>query len=1466
MHKKILREQQGLLLRALSSPKRLTRLFGAGFLLLGGLGAQAQTTTVFNEDFEGATNSFTFVNGAATNINQWFVGTVGGNGPTTAGTKSAYITNDGGVSNAYTITSAAVSHMYRDVTVAAGQGNIQLGFDWKAAGESTYDYLLVQVAPTTFTPVAGTIPAGVTVLAQVNLQTTFGRTTLQLPGNFSGSTKRLIFTWRNDGSLGAQPPATIDNVTVTSQTANPISGAFTINSALPTAGTNFTNFTDAASRLNQDGISGPVTLTVTGGPYTEQFLLGEVAGTSATNTIVVNGGGRTIRYASTSSTQRAVVQLNGTDYTTINNLNIDATGGSGTSGTYGYGMLLTSAADNDRITNNTINADIATTSTNFAGIVVSGSTTSATTSGNSANNLTIEGNTVNGGYYGITLYGNSTASLNTGNVVRNNNVRDFYTYGIYSGYQDGAQFIGNDVSRPLRTAVSSFYGIYNFASSRSLSIEKNRLHDPFTGNPTSTSTLYGIYLATSSGATATTTNDVVNNVLYNINGAGTQYLIYSSGAAFSRIYHNSINADDQSAATNLTYGIYNSGASADIRNNVVSITRPSTGTKYGLYYSTAPTTSNYNDIYVPNGNVGYFSTALVTLANLQAANSNAFDQNSVSADPVFVGASTGNLLPSNVLLNNAGTPLTRVTDDITGAVRGAAPDLGAYEFTPVAVDVAPVALLGPATGTSCYSAAEAVIVQIRNAGTSTLNFATTPATLAVVVTLPGGTSQTFPGTVTTGTLASGATLSVTLTGTLNMTTLGAYAFSVTATVVGDANTANNVLTPAATRTVVAPVAGVLSPAIFNICVSGTAPLALAGASNGSIQYQSSTSATGTFTDIAGATAATYTTPVLSSSTYYRVRNTCNANTTYSNVAAIMVNNPVISAAPSPLSTCAGGTATLSATVPTGVSVRYFTTATGGTAIGTGNPFVTPALTANTTYYAEAFAGGTERGGKPTSVQTDGGYSGTNTGIVFTATGPTSIQAATVYNATATAGSLTVELRDNAGALVATAGPFALAAGSTTALMPTVLQLNLAVPAAGTYRLVTSATGTQPTLYRDFTGNTYPYTSPSGVVSVTSGFLAGSTSTSHYFFYNLLIGNDCIGAPRSQIVVNVTPGLVASLPVAAATSCGRTPYQLAGTIAGSATGAAYTTTGTGTFSPNATTLNATYTPSAADVTAGTVTLTLTPTGPTAPCTSTGRVVLTLATPPNAAFSYPAGTYCTGSTTSVAPVLAPGAVAGTFSTTGTGLSINPVTGVINLANANSDGTYTILNTVATSGACSGSSSSTTITINFGVVTPTLTSTPQAGGVLLSTPALAGVTYQFFRNGVAVAAPGTSNTLLLPVGSQNGSYTVVVTATSGCASAPSNAISVTVTGTQTAALTGVSLLVYPNPTPNGSLTLELRGPRATASQLVVLNSLGQVVHTSIIAAGSASLNLANLASGVYTFRVKTTEGVLTQRVVRE
>jgi hypothetical protein len=151
-----------------------------------------------------------------------------------------------------------------------------------------------------------------------------------------------------------------------------------------------------------------------------------------------------------------------------------------------------------------------------------------------------------------------------------------------------------------------------------------------------------------------------------------------------------------------------------------------------------------------------------------------------------------------------------------------------------------------------------------------------------------------------------------------------------------------------------------------------------------------------------------------------------------------------------------------------------------------------------------------------------------------------------------------------------------------------------------------------------------------------------------------------------------------------------------------------------------------------------------------------------------------------------------------------------------------------------------------------------------VQLSTNPVGGVLYQFFVNGVAVGPPGSAFSTTVPSVPVNGSYTVVLSVAGGCSSLPSTPA--LVTGTAVASLPGVSLRVYPTPTADGQLLLEFSGSKAQAAQLMVLNALGQVVHTGPVAVGTAALNLNKLASGVYVFRVLTSEGVLTQRVVRQ
>ena len=184
------------------------------------------TREIFSEDFEG-TNSFTIVNGSATN--QWHVGTA----TSFSGTRSAYISNDNGISNAYTIerptpdTANSTVHMYRDITFPASTGPYTLTFNVRVQGEGStyrYDFLRIFLVETTVLPVANNFSGssdGVNAI-QTSLDTVLGTYNLlgpdwttvniSIPASNAGTAKRLVFTWRNDNSSGSQTPAAVDNI------------------------------------------------------------------------------------------------------------------------------------------------------------------------------------------------------------------------------------------------------------------------------------------------------------------------------------------------------------------------------------------------------------------------------------------------------------------------------------------------------------------------------------------------------------------------------------------------------------------------------------------------------------------------------------------------------------------------------------------------------------------------------------------------------------------------------------------------------------------------------------------------------------------------------------------------------------------------------------------------------------------------------------------------------------------------------------------------------------------------------------------------------------------------------------------------------------------------------------------------------------------------------------------------------
>jgi hypothetical protein len=142
----------------------------------------------------------------------------------------------------------------------------------------------------------------------------------------------------------------------------------------------------------------------------------------------------------------------------------------------------------------------------------------------------------------------------------------------------------------------------------------------------------------------------------------------------------------------------------------------------------------------------------------------------------------------------------------------------------------------------------------------------------------------------------------------------------------------------------------------------------------------------------------------------------------------------------------------------------------------------------------------------------------------------------------------------------------------------------------------------------------------------------------------------VGLQSFGVMPNSNSGSTATAGGSQTICAGSNTAGLGGTVGGSATGGTWSSSGTGSFSPNATTLNASYSPSQADVSAGAVTLTLTPVGP--PPAVTAQVVVTI-NPAATAQTSGNQTVCAGSsTTALGGSVGGGATGGVWSSSGTG----------------------------------------------------------------------------------------------------------------------------------------------------------------------------------------------------------------------
>ena len=94
--------------------------------------------------------------------------------------------------------------------------------------------------------------------------------------------------------------------------------------------------------------------------------------------------------------------------------------------------------------------------------------------------------------------------------------------------------------------------------------------------------------------------------------------------------------------------------------------------------------ASHNNYLLTGGNFAYTGgTPVVNYTTFTDWKTPSRDNNSTNVDPLYQSSIL--LKPSNNLLNNVALPIPYITTDIAGTLRSSTPDVGAYEFVPLAV-------------------------------------------------------------------------------------------------------------------------------------------------------------------------------------------------------------------------------------------------------------------------------------------------------------------------------------------------------------------------------------------------------------------------------------------------------------------------------------------------------------------------------------------------------------------------------------------------------------------------------------------------------------------------------------------------------------------------------------------------------------------------------------------------------------
>ncbi len=445
-----------------------------------------------------------------------------------------------------------------------------------------------------------------------------------------------------------------DTLEVSLFVCNLLSGAYTLGGT----SSDFPNFDSLATLLNKFnkcGVSGPVIIKVAPGTYREQLTLGNIAGVSPINTIVIDGGNSSLaRLTHDGLTSNATVSFDSTSYVSLKNITLENTKSSANA-------WVVHLQNTDHIVIDSCLIEQPVNATfDRAGIVGLGSLNSTLTA-TTNKHLTVSDNIITGGYYGIALSSN-TSDKDVGNHILRNRFSDIETIAIGVREQDSLIISGNVIEN---TNSSLAYDIYCLDIT-GFEIRANNLLD--CGGQ-------GIVIdgRSSSGIVPSL---IANNMIY-APDAAIRIAKYSSNV---NIYHNTAVGNPAMEFTS------SNNSDISLYNNIFS--SPS-GVALKASSNLSPIIDIDYNLYQASGNIAEDgSTSYASLAAWQAAKP-ALNQNSVEGNPLFVRAtSPADLHLTGTLANDTGDNSVGIKVDIDGDSRPLPPstrvDIGADEYHPPA--------------------------------------------------------------------------------------------------------------------------------------------------------------------------------------------------------------------------------------------------------------------------------------------------------------------------------------------------------------------------------------------------------------------------------------------------------------------------------------------------------------------------------------------------------------------------------------------------------------------------------------------------------------------------------------------------------------------------------------------------------------------------------------------------------------